>query len=248
MPSALDEAVQKAVDEAPPIETKEEKTVETKKEETPTLDAETQKAVDFFNAIQDPERGPALLKFMAEQAGVISEQTGVSKQQVAKAFVDELKDGVDPSLHFVIDSLAPNLEKLIKKQVGSETEIIKRTLQDTTYKQVERETNSEIDTFYKENKVSDDIKKKMDELAEEIPFDPKKSTIPKYMGRLLTLIQADSSKGDTVRRVVTQMTRNAKEVNLPPSETEEIRVKKGSGLPTLDEAVKSAFRGERLEA
>ncbi len=73
-------------------------------------------------------------------------------------------------------------------------------------------------------------------------------TMEDYLDDIYTLVSKSKSTTKAVRATVDKINRNAKDASRTSGvEIDEKRVNRGSHLPTLDEAVKAAMRGEKLE-
>lgn len=256
----LGEAVKEAVREVAKEEQKTEtaETAETKTEEAKVeekkeeLTAEQQayqekvdKAVRLYDALSDPNVGRSVVEELARKAGVIGVEQGKSTQEIEKSVVDTLKESLGAEYEFLADKLAVGLDKIIKRTVAEQI----KPVQAQTNEAIERAVKADVDSAYAqmEAKFKDfkDYDKEMTELSKELPYTGD-YPMERYLERLYKLVTADKKEAKVIKQTVDKINKNAQELRDSSTEVQENRVKKGSKLPSLNEAVAAAFRNERL--
>lgn len=217
--------------------------VETPKVETPNPDQ--QAALNLYNAIKDPETSRTVIKQLAELAGLdITEKKEAKQLQktISQIITEEL--GEDNSI--LAEKLGPALEKVIAKAVEDQVKPIQETISETK----KNEFSTRIDRTFKELEVetkglSKQLDKRMAELMDELPPGP--STEPeKYIRHIFKLAKSDYDEVERVKAQDVKRDQNKKSTHVPTGVNAE-RVKSGSKLPTIREAVQAAMRGETLE-
>lgn len=261
--TTLDDAIKNAVQENPPgqpdnkeVQSSEKtETTETKITETnqPTTEetARTErldKALRLYEALEDPNVGPAVLAEMVKKAGmVIQPANKKEEQQVTKTVVDVLKESLGTEYEFLADRLAPGLDKIVKAIVSEQV----KPIQESNQQAIERAIVADIDSAYaraeSRHKDFKEYDKEMMELSKELPYTGETpEQFDKYLDRLYKLASADKKEAKVIKNTVDKINKNSQELRDSSTEVQETRVTKGSKLPTLNEAVAAAFRNERL--
>jgi hypothetical protein len=228
-----------------PTKVGETKVEEIKVEETKVESPDQQAALNLFNALKNPETSGIVIKQLAELAGL---EIGVKKDQVtlkktiSQIITEEL--GEDNSI--LAEKLGPALERVIAKAVEDQV----KPIQDTISEQKKNEFATRIDkTFESLNTESKGLSKKLEsrmvELMDQIQPGPK--TEPEaYIRHIFTLAKSDFDEAERIKTQDVKRDQNKKTTNVPIGVNTE-RVKSGSKLPTIREAVLAASRGETLE-
>jgi hypothetical protein len=108
-----------------------------------------------------------------------------------------------------------------------------------------------MDSFFKRHDIATadreaicgDMMKKMSKM----PATPE-TPIDEYLDDIYSLVNKGRGEARTVKKTVEKIAKNAKERNSSgDGGSDDDRIKKGSHMPSLDEAVKAAFRGEKLD-
>src|SRR5215467_3843972 len=136
-----DTNTQEQVQEQPKQEEVKQETQET--QET-TEDPTAKMAMDLYNSLNDPTRAGEVVKFLAARAGLKIQEDEVTPKAATKETIEELKNGIDPNLHFLVDGLKPAIEKMINSRVEAALNPVKQAqLQDR-----ETQVMSQINTAY----------------------------------------------------------------------------------------------------
>lgn len=256
--TTIDEAVRAAVAENPPeMESPESVTSEVQetapaetKEAAPKEDlgfdpAEARQAIEIVNALKDPVKGKEVIQFLGKQLGLELAE-GKTPSQIKKDLYADLKEGIPEEMHFLVDGLKPAIDKMIKAQVEDQVKSIKAS-QDVI---LEQESVRRVENAYAQmreaHKDFDEFEKEMGELSEDLPMKPG-SDMRVYLERLYKLASSDKKEGQKIAKTVDRINRNAKETHVKSAETSETLVKRGSQRPSLDEAVRAAMQGTRLQ-
>lgn len=219
--------------------------VETPKVETPVVDPEQQAAVELFKALKDPERAGSTLQQLAQLAGLDLVKKADQKV-LTKGIKDLVKERLGEDNSILAESLGPLLEEVLEKAVEDRLKSIKDDL--TEQKRTEfaakiEDTWTKLDTETKG--LASKLEKQMLALMEDI--DPGKNTPPeKYLRHIYKLAKADYDEAEKIKAQNTKRDQNKKAPSVQTGVNAD-RVKSGSRLPTIKEAVEAAVRGETLE-
>lgn len=251
----LQESIERAVADAPKVEEKKEEIkVEEKKEKVKVeekkseLDLETQQALQLLKALQNPETAKDTLAFLNSQINKTTEKTGETKQAVAKDVITLLRENTSEQYHFLVDNLAKGIEAVINQKVQEGISPVKSAVDNATLAQSAKEVDAATTAFQKEHRIKDEtdpIWVEIAKLSGELPWNGK-GDIGTYLGRLHTIATKGQAETDKIVKTVKKIEENAGDLSLKSSEVTDARVTRGSKLPSLDEAVRSAFKGERI--
>jgi hypothetical protein len=231
--------------ETAPVET-EQPPVETPEGEKAPADEDAQRAMQFWQALQNPETQPHVIEFLAKQAGYSLQkaQTEAAPQETAPTSVGEiLAQHLGEEYAFLAPKLGSALEQALNAVVGPLREEIVRSRVTSEFDRataaLNERTKGEFKTHEKE------IVGLMQRIkpAEGVPLQD-------YLDDLYHLAKAKkapSSSTETAKKVVQRIQKNAQEALPSPSAATDARVLKGPNLPTLDEALAAAARGVTFE-
>lgn len=221
------------------VETKDEAKAEV------VLSDEQKAAVNLFNSLKDPKTAGATLQALAEMGGFNLQRREDRKEikKTVSALIAE-KLGEDHSL--LSERLGPALEEIIDSAVNEKL----KPFNDKITEREQTELQSHIDQAFvdleTETKgLSKKLEGKMVQLMDVIS--PGKDTKPRdYIRYIYKLAKSDFDEAEAIKAQNTQRDKN-KRVPGVHSEVNPDRVKSGSKLPTIKEAVAAAMRGETLE-
>lgn len=223
-----------------------EPVVEEPKIEEPKVESpDQQAALNLFNALKNPETSGIVIKQLAELAGL---EIGVKKDaaKLTKTISQIISEELGEDNSILAEKLGPALEKIIAKAVEDQV----RPMQETISEQKRTEFATRIDkTFETINIESKGLSKKLEprmvELMDQIQPGPK--TEPEaYIRHIFTLAKSDFDEAEQVKAQNVKRDKNKASSHVPTGVNAE-RVKSGSKLPTIREAVLAASRGESLE-
>ena len=259
MATTLDEAVSKAVEAESKNENTQQTETTTDKQATeqktevkvePTAEEiarneRIDKALRLYEALEDPNIGRSVVEELARKAGVIGHEQGKSEKQITKSVVDVLKESLGAEYEFLADKLAVGIDTIVKQTVAEQI----KPVQAQTNEAIERAVKADVDSAYAqmEAKFKDfkDFDKEMTELSKELPYTGD-YPMERYLERLYKLVTADKKEAKVIKQTVDKINKNAQELRDSSTEVQETRVKSGSKLPSLNEAVAAAFRGEKF--
>lgn len=237
----------------------EKKEVEEKEPETSEIDAdeeEVKKALVFFRALSDPKQSQELAEVIARNAGF-----ELTKKSEVKAVIRDaksiLKEKLGDNYDLLSgDALAEAVKEIVKDLVDTQvTEKTKPVLDKISVAEKaenERKATSAMQDFFKRHDITDE--KTQDEIAgkmlskfKTMPATPEAS-VDTYLDDIYFLVNREASANKAVKETVKKIKKNAEERN---SSGEGIgnddRIKRGSAMPSLDEAVRAAYKGIRLD-
>lgn len=150
---------------------------------------ESEQALRFYRALNDPNLGPALIANLAEKQGF--KITGATKNEQAD-IVDSIEQLVSDELGADFKIFGGKLSTILKKIVPAiaKAEAAKVEQKYTTREneRLAREVKSAMDTAFASYKiVPNSVKRAMDRLMDEMPPVPGKTDPNKYFSRLIRL-------------------------------------------------------------
>lgn len=245
MPEEITPTEETKVEET--IETTEDVKTEEVKEELKVaqLTPEQETAISLFNSLKNPESAGATLKQLAELAGldlVKKEDQKLLKKDIKTLVKERL--GEDNSI--LAESLGPLLDEILKETIEDHL----KPLKDERLKEKEAEFTSQIEATFKdletESKgLSTKLEKQMLELMEQ--FSPGPKTSPStYIKHIYKLAKSQYDDAESIKAKNKKQAENKKSVSVSGGGNPD-RIKAGSKLPTIKEAVEAAMRGETLE-
>ena len=238
-----DTNTQEQVQEQPKQEEVKQETQET--QET-TEDPTAKMAMDLYNSLNDPTRAGEVVKFLAARAGLKIQEDEVTPKAATKETIEELKNGIDPNLHFLVDGLKPAIEKMINSRVEAALNPVKQAQLQDRETQVMSQINTAYDVMRGRYKDFNKYEGMMNSMSENLPYKPG-SDMVKYLDSLYKLATYETKEGKAVGDAVNRINKNAQQhVNVQSAETSEGTVQQGSKLPSLREAVLAGVRGIKL--
>jgi hypothetical protein len=134
--SAIEDAVKNTPAPAPAEEISapaEEKAPEAKEPEPDTSlglsEVEQVQAKQLFAALKDPGQAPAILKYLAEQAGYIRDNKAAAV--VKDDIMSVLEENLGPEFEIISKRLGPALDKIISKKVAESQADIRSTIKES---------------------------------------------------------------------------------------------------------------------
>lgn len=211
----------------------------------PAPDQRTQNALLLLTALENPTTGADTIIDLAKRFGLeITQKT--TPKAVTKTLIDELKEGIPPEQHFLIDSLGPAIQKIVSKQLEEAVKPVTQQNNEILLAQAKNEVDA---AFNRMEKVFPDFRKfekEMDTLADKFPRG-QQTDFDEWLTGLYKLATANKKEAKSVAAVVGRINKNDREAKPASTQVEDSVVKRGSKLPTLNEAIAAAKRGERLE-
>lgn len=210
-------------------------------EEVTAQQKEQEQALNVYRLLNDPNTAPAVVKMLAEQLGITQPQ--VKNTQKEPGVAEILQQALGEEYSFLAPKLAEGIEKVIERAVTPLQQQVQRESAKVEFQTaLDRINNTTKGDFNK-------YESKITALMDEIKPAPGVS-VEKYLSNLYTI--AKNSGGppppsQQVQQVVNRMQQNAQERIPSPSAATENRVVKGPVLPSLEDAISAALRGERFE-
>lgn len=273
----LDEAIRDAVEKNPPPpdaameellgkteETPQPKKEEIKKEEpkaeeeTENVDAdidEVKKALVFYRALSDPKQSKDLAEAIAKNAGYDLTKTQEVKQlnkDIKSILREKLGDNYDVLSG---DKLSEAFEEALSLKVNDivteKTKPVLDRMSNAEKVENDRKAATAMDDFFKRNDIPEANREavagKMMGKMRVMPATAE-TPIDSYLDDLYLITHREATATKTVKNTVKKINENAKERNSSGEGTgNEDRIKRGSAMPSLDESVRAAFKGVRLD-
>lgn len=177
-----------------PEQSQEPETPDTK---PPELDARTKQALELFQALEDPNTAPVVIKAMADRLGLLDQKEPESKQQAAPKHT--IKDIVKAKLgeqgSFIADELGDVLETLITEQ----QKVVQQQIQELEMKRAAVEFQREYNQAIEELEISEEEAGKLMELVDEFPWNGKTS-VKKYLSNLVNYYRGSKDNATKEKR------------------------------------------------
>lgn len=218
---------------------------ESKEEKTSTLTPEQETAINLFNALKDPESAGPTLRHLAELAGLDLVKKADQKE-LKKGIKEIVKERLGEDNSILAESLGPLLDEIIKDTVEEHLKPLKAERQQEREKIFATQIDNTFKALEEESKgLSTKLEKQMLELMKDI--NPGPDTPPdKYIRHIYKLAKSEFDEAERIKAQNKKQTDNKKSVSVQGGGNTD-RVKSGSKLPTIHEAVEAAMRGETLE-
>lgn len=252
---SLDESVSAAVTEhAPPPESEKEQPTE-KEPETPITPSEppadpekVKNATALYDALIDPERRADTVKYLMKQAGLDVEDRKDVKE-AKKDTVQYLKTALGDTYSDFAEVLGPAFDKLLQDKLEEATKPLKEDLARHQATLAEKQADVAMESLFSRHKVPksewESIEAAMLAKVQRMPASGD-VTLDEYLEDIFYLVSRQKSEAKAVTTTVDKINRNAKDGSrLSGVEIEAPR--RGSHLPTLDEAVRAGYKGEKFE-
>lgn len=198
-------------------------------------------ALDLYNSLNDPAKARDVVKYLAAKAGLQVQETDATTKAAVKDTLADLKEGIDPNLHFLIDGLKPAIEKMVQKSI----EPIKQAQLQDKEQLVMAQVNAAYDTMRSRHKDFDKYEGLMNKYAEDFAYKPGQDMV-RYLEGIYKLASMETKEGEAVKGAVSRINKNAQQAKVQSAETAEETVSIGSKLPSLREAVNAAVKGVRF--
>lgn len=202
----------------------EEKPAEKTEEKKPARDEkEIEKALELFDSLRNPETASDTLNLLvttAKSRGILKTEEG--RQEAAKDIITVLKESVHEDNHYMVDALAPGLEKIFKQlQDGQKvsTSTVEKKIDQIVQKEEEAQAEREIGEILGKDKYTPYLNE-LNALVDEFPL-PEGVTIEKHLDRLLRIAKAESGEKKAQQKDVLAAEKTEKNLGerLPSSKT-----------------------------
>ena len=219
---------------------------EEKESEGYAPDPEIEEALSFYRALRDPSQQNQIIAELAQRAGLLQQNQQITPSQ-EKRYGDLLNEILGEEYPDLKDKLGPIFQAFERendqKLLGLRAEIEQERRQKAV-----SEFESEFGNFISENKVTEDEAAKMLKEIELLPPTAGKNghklSLSAYLGRIHRLVVGEKKDLNKEIKRTEKIHQNLKErsTNLS-SDISEDRIKKGSSLPSIKEAIRAASEG-----
>lgn len=240
-------------------ETKEETQEETqeeskqqgeKKDDEIVVDSEIEEALNLYRALKDPAQQTELISELARRAGVLGQKEELTKKD-EKNYLGMIEEVLGQEYPDLKDKLGKVFVQFEKEHNDKLNQVLQR-MENENQQRSAQEFDREFSGFLKENKVSESIAAKMLKEIEILPPSVGKNGrrlgLTEYLGKIHRLALMDQKQVDdaTRRTQKIQENSNSRVKNLS-SEVPDERLRQGSKLPSIREAVAAASRGIKFD-
>lgn len=254
----LTEAVENAVKDGQ-VQEKVEQVTENKEEiqeESSTTEIEgdpeeINNALVLFRSLNNPAERAKLIESLASNSGydLTKKSEAVKFERNARAVLKE-KLGVNYDI-LNGDQLSDAFDELIASSVERITKPVMDRVTEQEKRVNENAANASMDEFFKRHEITGQDKEKVAEKMfakmQTMPATPK-TNITEYLDDLYTIVSKTRSEASAIKKTVVKINKNAKDSSRLSGEGtgNEDRFKEGSTMPGLDESVRAAFAGKKL--
>jgi len=149
---------------------------------------ETEKAIQLYKALNDPESGTKILRILAQEAGLLDSSSKKEQKVIEKSIKEVLKESLGSEYQFLSDRIGDALEKILPDLATKGSREVKERLDAREKADLSKEIDSALsETFGQFDSVPKSVEKRFNELIDEMPPVPGK-TVPKvYFNRLIKI-------------------------------------------------------------
>lgn len=231
-------------------EKKEVKTEQLAKDLSPEEVDKQRNALILYESLLNPEKRKSVVEYLVREVGLDPTKTGDIKT-TKKSTAEFLKEKLGPIYGDMAEVLGPAFDELLEAKTTEKLKPVEEKLRLDAERVAAQQADTAMESFFARNKISKadqpDVEKKMMNKINQMPASGN-ITIEEYLDDIYHIVSRGKSETKIVKETVDKINRNAKEASRTSGvEIDESRIKKGSHIPTLKEAVEAAMRGERLE-
>jgi hypothetical protein len=203
---------------------------------------------ELLDLLENPDTSQETLQLLAARLGFTAVQKGATPAVARKSVRDIFKSALGANYAQFGDVFGPAVEEAIKAGITAETETLRAELRTSQENSAAREATSTVTSFQKEFSISDATLKLMNTQAEKTPMGAGyRGDLKAYLTDIHKIVKGSLTENSAVVKAVNKINRNSSESVPTPTEVNESRVKIGSKLPTLAEALAAALDGKRFE-
>jgi len=250
----LKESIEKAANEqeakVEDTKTEEEKVEESVESETFKSDPEIEEAINFYKALKDPSQQVEIIAELARRAGLLNKTEQPTKSEVKKytQLMEEVLGQEYPDLK---DKMAKVFDAF-EKENDTKLLYLKHQMDVEKQEAMAQAFETEFASFIKENKVTEAVASRMIKEIEELPpskgKDGRMIPLSNYLSKIHRIANSDVKKVvDTEKRIEKVNSNLAQRATNLQSDVSESRLKQGSKLPTIREAVQAAYQGIKFD-
>jgi len=206
-------------------------------------DPRTIQALALLDALENPQTAGNVVKSLMNQLGIEPPETKKEEKAAERTIKAVLKEKMGDDFSFISDKLGDALEEILRESTDKvRSEMLGREAQRT-----QEQLITQYNSFLVEEKVSDEEAGALSKLVEEMPPSGK-DPLPNYLKKLLKYhrLEAAETKSEIDKRQ-RQKENLSRRAEISGTETNDDRVKRGSGKISAREAVEAAVRGELLD-
>lgn len=230
------------------IKVKDKEVEEIKQKEipkTPELDQETQEAIALYNSLKDPEKGKIVIEMLAKRAGLVPGEQPTKTEK--KTITQRIKESLGEENSILADALGPALDQIISEAVQEKIHPITQSLQEERIQEFSSRIDATIEKLNTDTKgESKKLEKEMLKVMDKV--NPSKGTSPEdYINMVYKIASGNTAEVERIKRTNEKQIENKKSTTGVQTGVNSERIKSGSKLPTIREAVLAASRGEKIE-
>jgi len=213
----------------------------------PIVDERAVQGKQLLDLLENPETAAQTVELLANRLGVKAVAQGQTPAAAKRSVMDVFRATLGKDFAQFADVLGPAVQAAIQHGVEEKLETVRNEVKMTREQVAQREVSSVVDNFKNDFKVSEDTFAKMNAQALKMPMgDAYNREMKSYLTDLHAIVKGSAKQGNAVAKVVDRINKNANEATPPPTEVNETRTQRGSKLPSLDEAISAAFKGEKI--
>jgi hypothetical protein len=202
----------------------------------PQLDLKTKQALAIYEALSDPHQSHTFIKKLAEFAGyqVVSPE---AEKPTSKPVRHLIKERLGEDYEHLGEALEEVLDHALREKIAP--------IQTLVLEEKKRAYEAEVRAALSELKITPAIETRMYELMQQLQPSPN-ATVRSYIRSIYDLAAKEANEAEKLKTTVQKVQKNRAQVGAPSGVNAD-RVKQGSRLPTIREAVLMAARGEKFE-
>ena len=209
-------------------------------------DPEIEDAVAFYRALRDPAQQTEIIQNLALRAGLLKPEQKLTEKEEKKysEMLYEILGEEYPDLRDKLGKVFQQFERENDAKIGQ----IKAEMEAERRQKAASDFESEFSNFIKENKVTDEEAGRMLDEIKDLPptigQNGKRINLTVYLGKIHKLAVSEKRVEKEVVKRSEKIQQNLKErsTNLS-SDISDDRLKKGSRLPSIREAIRAASEG-----
>jgi hypothetical protein len=251
----LKESVEKAANEQEVEATSEvreeiKEEIKEDKADVVDIDPEIDEAVAFYKALKDPAQQSGIIAELARRAGFIKENEQPTKAE-EKRYGQLLEEILGQEYPDLKDKFAKVLSAF-EKENDQKLAYLKHEINKERQIQQANEFDREFASFISDNKVTEQQAAKMMKEIEQLPpsvgKNGKRIPLTQYLDKIYKIVNVESrNEVQTTKRIEKIETNSRNRATNLKSDISEDRLKQGSRLPSVREAISAAAQGIKFD-
>lgn len=213
-------------------------------EEDAKLDERTTNALQLLDALEDPARARKVVENLARQAGLLDPgQTKQEQRQTVKSIKEIVKEKLGENGSFIASELGDALQEILEEHKST----VRKEIEDVENRRQAALFEKEYSEAIAELKVTDTEAVEVSKLVDEMPWNGR-TPLKNYLTKIVRLHRSEAAEKSRKEETRQKQQRNINaQTKTSGVESNEDRIKNGSGVISAREAVLAAMRQEKLD-